>query len=66
MPGVATGVGLAYLASAVGLRPADVTGRGFLAAGGVLTALSGWMPVVGLLGVWHTNVTYLAFVTLGV
>ncbi len=66
MPAVVTGVGLAYLVSAAGLRPADVTGRGFLAAGGALTVLSGWMPVLGRSGVWHTNVTYLAFVTLGV
>ncbi len=38
-PVVVTVVGLACLVSAVGLRPADVTGRGFLAAGGALTVL---------------------------
>lgn len=63
-PAAVTITGVAYVLIGAGLRPADRSARALLAAGGALTVLSGWMPVLGRTGFWHTNVTNLALVTL--
>lgn len=55
--------GLAYILTALGLRPADPTGRCLLAFGGVATLLVAWIPnnLSGRNAVGHMIVTYLAF-----
>ncbi len=55
--------GLAYIVTALGLRPADPTGRCLLAFGGVATLLVAWIPnnLSGRNAVGHMIVTYLAF-----
>ena len=63
-PAAVTVTGVAYIVTAGGLRPAAPTGRQLLAAGGALTILSGWLPVLGRPGFWHTTITNLALVTL--
>lgn len=58
--------GLAYLVTAVGLRPADAAGRTLLVVGGVATLIVAWIPNthVGHNVVGHMIVTYLAFTSL--
>lgn len=58
--------GLAYLVTAVGLRPADAAGRTLLVVGGVATLIVAWIPNthVGHNIVGHMIVTYLAFTSL--
>lgn len=63
-PTAVTVAGMAYLLVAAGLRPADPGGRGLLAAGGALTVLSGWLPMLGRVGFWHTAITDIGWVTL--
>jgi len=63
-PTAMTVAGVAHVVTAAGLRPADITGRCLLAIGGALTVVSGWIPLLGRNGFWHTNVTHLALVTL--
>ncbi len=60
--------GVAHIVTAVGMRPADVTGRFLLGVGGVATLLVSWIPnaVVGRNVVGHMIVAYLAFATLSV
>lgn len=60
--------GLAHIVTAVGMRPADITGRVLLAVGGVATLLVAWIPnaVSGRNVVGHMIVTYLAFAMLSV
>ncbi len=60
--------GLAHIVTAVGLRPADGTGRGLLGFGGVATLLVAWIPNtdVGHNVVGHMIAAYLAFAALSV
>jgi hypothetical membrane protein len=60
--------GVAYVITAVGMRPADVTGRAILAAGGVATLLTAWIPnaAAGHNSAGHMISAYLAFLTLSV
>ena len=60
--------GLGYAATALALRPADVTGRGLLFVGGVAVLLTAWIPneEQGRNSVGHMIVTYLAFIALTV
>ena len=60
--------GLGYATSAVGLRPADVAGRGVLFVGGVGVLLTAWIPnaTAGRNSVGHMIVTYLSFIALSV
>ncbi len=60
--------GLAYIVTAVGLRPADGAGRGLLALGGVALLLTAWIPndTEGRNEVGHMIAAYLAFLTLTV
>ncbi|MEP6630438.1 MAG: DUF998 domain-containing protein [Lapillicoccus sp.] len=60
--------GLAHIVTAVGMRPADITGRVLLGVGGVATLLVAWIPnsVAGRNVVGHMIVAYLAFATLSV
>jgi len=60
--------GLGYVTTAVGLRPADITGRGLLVVGGVGVLLTAWIPnsTMGRNSVGHMIVTYLAFIALTV
>ncbi len=63
-PTAVTVAGIAHVVTATGLRPVDPAGRGLLAAGGALTVVSAWLPMVGRVGLWHTTVTNLGWVTL--
>jgi len=63
-PTAVTVAGAAYVLVAAGLRPADPASRCLLAAGGALTVLSGWLPMVGRVGLWHTAITDIGWVTL--
>ncbi|MEO9151629.1 MAG: DUF998 domain-containing protein [Lapillicoccus sp.] len=58
--------GLAYLVTAIGLRPADGAGRTLLGVGGVATLIVAWIPNthVGHNVVGHMIVTYLAYASL--
>jgi hypothetical membrane protein len=60
--------GLGYVTTAVGLRPADITGRGLLVVGGVGVLLTAWIPnsTMGRNSVGHMIVTYLTFIALTV
>jgi hypothetical membrane protein len=60
--------GLAHIVTAVGLRPADVAGRGLLVVGGVATLIVAWIPnaLSGRNSVGHMIATYLAFAALTV
>ncbi len=60
--------GVSYLVTAIGVRPADIAGRGLLAVGGLATLLLAWIPnhVVGHSSVGHMIPTYLAFASLSV
>lgn len=63
-PAAATAAGTAYVVTAVGLRPAEPVSRWLLAAGGGFTVISGWLPMVGRVGLWHTTITDIGWVTL--
>ena len=63
-PAAATVAGTAHVITAVGLRPAEPVSRWLLAAGGVFTVISGWLPMVGRVGLWHTTITDIGWVTL--
>ena len=60
--------GLAYIVTAVGLRPADGAGRALLGVGGVGVLLTAWIPndTQGRNQVGHMIVAYLAFLALTV
>ncbi len=60
--------GLAYIVTAVGLRPADGAGRALLGVGGVGVLLTAWIPnnTEGRNEVGHMIVAYLAFLALTV
>jgi hypothetical membrane protein len=60
--------GLAYIVTAVGLRPADSAGRALLGVGGVGVLLTAWIPnnTQGRNEVGHMIVAYLAFLALTV
>lgn len=60
--------GVAHIVTAVGLRPADVAGRGLLALGGVATLIVAWIPnsLTGHNVLGHMIATYLAFAALSV
>jgi hypothetical membrane protein len=60
--------GLAYIVTAVGLRPADSAGRGVLAVGGVGVLITAWIPndTQGRNEVGHMIAAYLAFLALTV
>jgi len=60
--------GLAYIVTAVGLRPADGAGRALLGVGGVGVLLTAWMPnnTEDRNEVGHMIVAYLAFLALTV
>jgi len=60
--------GVAHIVTAVGLRPADVAGRGLLALGGVATLIVAWIPnsLTGHNVLGHMFATYLAFAALSV
>lgn len=60
--------GLAHVVTAVGMRPADIAGRGLLAVGGVATVLVAWIPntQAGHNSVGHMIPTYLSLAALSV
>jgi len=60
--------GLAYLVTAVGLRPADGAGRGLLGLGGVATLITAWIPNAHAAhnSLGHMIPSYLAFVSLSI
>jgi hypothetical membrane protein len=60
--------GIAYIVTAVGLRPADGAGRALLGVGGVGVLLTAWIPndTQGRNQVGHMIVAYLAFLALTV
>lgn len=60
--------GLAYLVTAVGLRPADPAGRGLLGLGGVTTLIMAWIPNTFMVhnSLGHMIPSYIAFVSLSV
>jgi len=55
--------GLAHIVTAVGLRPADVAGRGLLAFGGVALLVVAWIPnnAPGHNALGHVFAAYLSF-----
>lgn len=60
--------GLAYIVTAIGLRPADGAGRALLGVGGAGVLLTAWIPnsTQGRNEVGHMIVAYLAFLALTV
>jgi hypothetical membrane protein len=60
--------GLAYIVTAIGLRPADGAGRALLVVGGIGVLLTAWIPnnTEGRNEVGHMIVAYLSFLALTV
>ncbi|MDQ2758615.1 MAG: DUF998 domain-containing protein [Actinomycetota bacterium] len=60
--------GLAYLVTAVGLRPADGAGRGLLGVGGVAMLVMAWIPNAHAAhnSLGHMIPSYIAFVSLSI
>ena len=57
--------GLAYIVTAIGLRPADGAGRTLLGVGGAAVLLTAWIPndTQGRNEVGHMIATYMAFIS---